>query len=68
VAAPLEELVSEHRHVMAIIEGLSRAHPIEILKALIFLPKINPKNMNDESFIKKLTKQLSEAMETKKDL
>jgi DNA gyrase subunit B len=64
--APLEKLVSEHRNVMAIIEGLSRAHPIEILKALIFLPKINPKNMNDESFIKKLTKQLSEAMETKK--
>ena len=63
---PLEELVSEHRHVMAIIEGLSRAHPIEILKALIFLPKINPKNMSDESFVKKLAQQLLEAMDTKK--
>ncbi len=63
---PLEELVSEHRQVMAIIEGLSRTHPIEILKALIFLPKINPKNMNDESFVKKLAQQLLEAMETKK--
>jgi DNA gyrase subunit B len=63
---PLEELVSEHRHVMAIIEGLSRAHPIEILKALILLPKINPKNMNGESFVKKMAQQLLEAMDTKK--
>ena len=63
---PLEELVSEHRHVMAIIEGLSRAHPIEILKALILLPKINPKNMNGEPFVKKIAQQLLEAMDTKK--
>jgi DNA gyrase subunit B len=64
--APLEELVSEHRHVMAIIEGLSRAYPIEILKALIFLPKINPKKMNDESIINKLAKQLSKSVDIKK--
>ena len=64
--APLEELVSEHRRGMAIIEGLSRAHPIEILKALIFIPKIDPSKMNDESVIKELAKLLLEAMEKEK--
>ena len=62
----LERLVSEYRSVMSLTEGLSRVHPIEILKAFIFLPKVNLTELNDESAIKKIANLMSELMKKEK--
>ncbi len=59
----LEVLVTENRRVMSVIEGMSRTYPLEILKALIFLPKIELSELKDNSSLMKVAKLLTSIME-----
>ena len=59
----LEVLVTENRRVMSVIEGMSRTYPLEILKALIFLPKIELSELKDNSSLTKVAKLLTSIME-----
>ena len=59
----LEVLVTENRRVMSVIEGMSRTYPLEILKALIFLPKIELSELNGNSSLIKVAKLLTSIMD-----
>ncbi|MBT3566712.1 MAG: DNA topoisomerase (ATP-hydrolyzing) subunit B [Porticoccus sp.] len=59
----LEALVQDYRHVMGTIEGMSRAYPVEILKALVFLPPLDAEKLKDRPSVEGWSQLLLTALE-----
>ena len=62
----LEALVEDYRRVMGTIEGMSRAYPVEVLKALVFLPPLDAEKLKDRLSVERWGQQLTAVLEKDK--